>query len=144
MNAYKVVEHFSRRSTNWGLYCKWSERNTHNFIKEWEPFLPQYIPGTIVKAIEGSQGIYCFREKKYAEEFKDSLIGDYIPFSTTLRFDIIKVRGIGEPNHSPLIFTGCGSTPGYLTRLLLPYMEHIYQDVAPVGAITFPAVEVIG
>jgi hypothetical protein len=138
--CYKVVSRTNRFGSNYtllfgdtdmkGLYNNGTRKESRVFQK----FFPQYKKGEVVKAVRGSQGIFCFLSCQDADDFRwrhgRKFINDTI---------IIQVRGIGEPNRSPKIIPDCGwSVSNLLDYKMVERMSH-----APSGSITFKEIKVL-
>jgi hypothetical protein len=135
MICYKVVGKENRYGSNYTmLYSDNNMPETGIDMRVFKRFFPKYEKGKIVKAIRGSQGIFCFQTKTDAQKFRHTCSENFQKITT-----IIKVEGIGEPNYFPKIIKECGA---WLSNLL-SYKTTQAMIEAPMGSISFKSVRVL-
>jgi len=107
-------------------------------MPELAPYFPVYSKGATIHAVKGSAGIFCFKSKKTAQEFKNKycIWSDYL---------ILKVKGI-KTVLNPRVFSGIASYPERLTNLSTKNDKNSYylnpaKDIP--GLVCFESVKVL-
>lgn len=141
MIAYKVVGKKHRYSTNLSIYLYSNShinitglKKSSGSLKYWEilfsKFFFKYTKGKIIEADHKTEGIFCFKRKKYAEAF--------IKEHKDCNLQILKVKGIGKANYNPKIIMECGADPQRLTTGFSYRLVDSYE-----GTVCFPKIEVL-
>ncbi len=131
--AYKVIDKVTRRGTNASIAMTEYGFDESVFDEVAPEYYPKYIAGTVVKAVEGSAGICCFKTQSAAQEF----IGLF-PKYKSCKFMIVKVRGWKKVK-SPVLKVGLGCLPCVFKRNLL----HCFERPIPRGFVSFEKVKVL-
>jgi hypothetical protein len=136
--AYKVVGKITRYGTN-ATGSELSELQTKKIIEENPKFFPRYKKGEVIKAVKGSQGIYCFLGKKDAINFKNQ----YDILREKAR--IVKVIGYGSPNKNPLFISSCMQLDNLINSFddEEKYTKWKYRHCYYVSIATFKTIKVL-
>jgi len=105
--AYKVVGKRHRYGTNACIYIQnHSLKSFKEYLKKCPilaKFFPAYKKNSIIKAVNCSEGIYCFKHKKYIPNFL------YVNGIPPKNVKIVKVIGYGPVKKIPDFIPGCGN-----------------------------------
>ena len=124
---FKVVDKETRRGTNFAISKFWA------FIYNPSVYINTYERDTVVRAKEGSLGIFTFKTKKAAREFIER-------YGSLKHITILRVKPIGKGKTPTEIVLG-GSV---LNSILDFYSGKFCKKVPPPqGTICYPAVKVL-
>ncbi len=103
-------------------------------------YFRQYFKGEIVRASEGSLGIFVFRKKSHAETF----LADMEDTDPKQRYSILEVQCIGKKKTLKLVSAFCEKEKdleAFYSRERLTNCD--YLDTPPAGTMCFEAVKVL-
>jgi len=134
MLAYKVVEKKTRKGSNWLLAKLEARRKIIPFplkiMQKHREFYPSYFGGRTIRAVPGSQGIFCFQKYEEAERF-------ITYYDLQHRARIIRLRGIGEPNLKPRFLPQVGTVT--LRKNLIELYSLDTTNYRPLNVYSIPA-----
>jgi len=145
MLAYKVVEKVTRKGSGWMLAKKEAQAYRVPFplkiMEKHKKFYPTYYKGRTIKAVPGSEGIYCFQTDEDASYFVS-----YYGLEGQAR--IIRVEGIGEPSMRPHYIPRTGTVKKIENLISLYSLDHTYYRFLHLclwakGAVCFGTVRVL-
>jgi hypothetical protein len=132
MIAYKVVEKRTRYGSNIAMFKhrNWISNKDKINIRKNKNIFPRYFKGKIIKAKEGTPGIFFFEGIGDASLFMFS-------YSLESVCKIIRIKTIGDITRRPRILFGCGDNPFKITEDLLA------DGVLGICYSACPAIEVL-
>ena len=129
---FKAIDARTRRSTNWVIGVRIEETRRQRITK----YILTYKKNKIVKAPDGSHGIFVFDTEEQARKFCDR--------EGILRFvKIVKVTPMGRGKRPKRILQGAGD---WWSKIKNFYEGKISNDKItspPKGSICYPAVKVL-